>query len=321
MIATGIGSMPGVDYAESVRIVTGETPDLVAMPELPGRGVHAGMIGRSLAILEGLGADIVPAGWRLTDLPGIDHRRARSLLAQDLDVLEEHLQGFEAGLKIQVAGPWTLASAVELPRGERVLADPGARRDLAESLAEGLRRHLADVRRRVPAARYVVQVDEPALPSVLAGAVRTASGLHRYRSIDPPEADAALRRVVEAITETGARPVVHSCAAELPVALLRGAGFEAISFDLGLTRAEDVWSEAFEAGVDLWPGAVGVADQGPGAPDRVAQQLVDFFSRLGFGEQAFVDRAVVTPACGLAGFSPPASLRALAVATGVGRLF
>ncbi|HET8603347.1 MAG TPA: methionine synthase, partial [Marmoricola sp.] len=171
MRASGIGSMPGADaaaYDEAVRIVLGELPDLPHLPELPGRGAHTNMTGRALAVMAELGADLQPAGWRLTDAPGADHRRARSLLAQDLDAVEEQAQGFEGTFKIQVAGPWTLAATVERPRGDRVLADHGARRELAQALAEGLRAHVADVRRRLPGADVVVQVDEPALPDVLA---------------------------------------------------------------------------------------------------------------------------------------------------------
>ena len=98
------------------------------------------MTGRALAVMAELGADLQPAGWRLTDAPGIDHRRARSLLAQDLDGLEEQAQGYDGAFKVQVAGPWTLAATVERPRGDKVLADFGARRELAQALAEGLRR-------------------------------------------------------------------------------------------------------------------------------------------------------------------------------------
>ena len=110
--------MPGEDFAEAVRIVLGEVPDLPFLPELPERGVTAQMVGRTLALVAELGFDLQPAGWRLTDAPGIDHRRARSLLAQDLDVLEEQTQGsdlFVAGgeLKVQLCGPWTLAASVE----------------------------------------------------------------------------------------------------------------------------------------------------------------------------------------------------------------
>ncbi|MEP6665027.1 MAG: methionine synthase, partial [Nocardioidaceae bacterium] len=94
--ATGVGSMPGEDFAESLQIVLGEVGDLPYLPELPARGVTAAMTGRTLAMISDLGADLQPAGWRLTDAPGIDHRRATSLLAQDLDALEEVAQGRQA---------------------------------------------------------------------------------------------------------------------------------------------------------------------------------------------------------------------------------
>ncbi|MFL6159423.1 MAG: methionine synthase, partial [Marmoricola sp.] len=83
-ISSGVGSMPGEDFAEAVRTVLGEVPDLPFLPELPARGATASMTGRTLALVAELGFVLQPAGWRLTDAPGIDHRRARSLLAQDL---------------------------------------------------------------------------------------------------------------------------------------------------------------------------------------------------------------------------------------------
>ena len=93
-LATGIGSLPGTDPAEAVRVVVGELPDVPHLPELPGRGPGASMTGRALAVVAELGADLQPAGWRLTgSAPGLDQRRARSTLAQDLDMLEEALQG------------------------------------------------------------------------------------------------------------------------------------------------------------------------------------------------------------------------------------
>ncbi|MGZ4497763.1 MAG: methionine synthase, partial [Nocardioides sp.] len=213
--ATGVGSMPGEDqdaFDRALRLVLDELPDLPHLPELPGRGATAGMTGRGLAVLSDLGADLQPAGWRLTgtDGPGVDHRRARSLLAQDLDLLEERAEGLTGAFKVQVAGPWTLAATVERPRGDKVLADHGARRDLAQALAEGLRDHVRDVRRRLPGVeRLVVQVDEPALPAVLAGRVPTASGWGRHRTVHPPEASAALEWAFEAVTESGGEPWAH----------------------------------------------------------------------------------------------------------------
>ena len=42
-------------------------PTCRTCPELPGRGAHADMTGRALAVVAELGADLQPAGWRLTD--------------------------------------------------------------------------------------------------------------------------------------------------------------------------------------------------------------------------------------------------------------
>ena len=88
-----------------------------------------------------------------------------------------------------------------------MLADHGARRELAQALAEGVRRHVADLRRRVPGVdRWVVQLDEPALPAVLGGRVPTASGFSRHRTVQPAGGERALGWVVDAVREGGGEP-------------------------------------------------------------------------------------------------------------------
>ena len=178
-----------------MRVVLGELPDLPHVPEVPGRGVHAAMTGRGLAVVSGLAADLQPAGWRLVDSNGVDHRRAVSLLAQDLDTVEELAQGVSGSFKTQVIGPWTLAATVEKPRGGKVLGDHGARREVAQALAEGIGEHLRDLRRRLPGIdRWIVQLDEPGIAAVGAGRVPTASGFGRLRSIEPAESAMGGRR-------------------------------------------------------------------------------------------------------------------------------
>nr|BFE83065.1 hypothetical protein GCM10020093_056660 [Planobispora longispora] len=112
-------------------------PALPYLPELPGRGVGADMIGRAASLLVELPVEVQPSGWRFTDRPGRDAKRARDHLARDLDGLEEGAQGYEGPFKIQACGPWTLAGAVELRHGDKTLADAGAVRDLVESFGEG----------------------------------------------------------------------------------------------------------------------------------------------------------------------------------------
>lgn len=302
--ATGIGSMPGTDLAESLKIVLGEVPDFAHIPELPARGVHAGMIGRTLALLDGLKADLQPDGWRVGVGEGADVRRGRSLLAHDLDIAEELMQGYAGPVKIQVTGPLTLAAMVERPKGDKMLADHGARRELSQSLAEGLRHHVRDVTGRFGHSQIVVQVDEPAIVAVMNGGIATASGWSRHRSIHPPEADQLLRNLVDVIVAEGARPVVHCCAPDVPTELLAGAGFAAISFDLGLARPDDVWAETFEKGVDLWLGVVPSTEVSDLSDKRLHEQITTFFGRFGFDEESYADRLMVTPTCGLAAASP-----------------
>ena len=310
--ATGVGSMPGEDMTASVRLLLDVVPDFLHLPELPDRGTIADMTGRAAAMVAELGFDLQPAGWRLIDAPGVDHRRARSLLAQDLDVLEEQAQGYAGPLKVQVAGPWTIASTIEKPRGDKVLSDVGARRDLAQALAEGVRTHLDDVRRRVPEARLVLQLDEPALPFVLAGQVPTASGFNRHRSVRPPDASEALAWVLAAAGEV--ETVVHCCAADAPIALLRGAGAAAVSVDLGVlvAAAYDDLATVLDEGGSVHLGVL--PSSGRSAPDTgaVIDRVRRVLEMIGFDPAEVLDQLVLTPACGLAGSSASYTRAALA---------
>ncbi|MET9339588.1 MULTISPECIES: methionine synthase [unclassified Nonomuraea] len=297
--ATGVGSHPGEDHLEALRTVFGELPDLPYLPELPARGVGADMAGRTAALLVDLPVEVQPSGWRLASRPGRDHRRAVDHLARDLDGLEEVAQGYTGPLKVQVCGPWTLAGAIELRHGDKMLSDAGAVRDLTASLAQGVADHVATVRRRVPGATEILlQLDEPGLPGVLAGTVPTASGFGRLPAVEEWRVEESLRLFPGAI--------VHCCAPRAPIALLRRAGVRAISLDAALLsrRDEDPIGEAVEAGVDFFLGVV------PGVDTRlpdlkvIAKPAVELWERLGFAAEELQRRVVLTPACGLAGASP-----------------
>ena len=327
-IATGIGSMPGDDLASALQVVLDELAGdrgehgLPFLPELPARGVTSGMIGRTLSLVDGIGVDLQPAGWRLTDSNGVDHRRARSRLDQDLDVLEEHTQGYDGAFKVQVVGPWTLAAMVEKPRGDKVLSDHGARRDLAQALAESVRGHVRDVRRRLDdrgpvgeASRLVVQVDEPALAAVMGGGVPTASGFGRHRTLHPPEASEQLGWVLAAIAEEGAEPWVHACAPETPLELVRGAGARGLLVDVATLdgAGHDALGSALEAGERGVLGVVPALDE-PGLTDTaVVERLRRWLDMLGIDPEEAAPALGVSPACGQAGASGEWARRALKI--------
>jgi hypothetical protein len=302
--ATGVGSMPGGDAREAARTVTGTFEDFPFLPELPARGPGADMIGRTAGMLVELYARVEPSGWRLGDRPGRDTKRARSWLGQDLDALEEFTQEYQGPLKVQAVGPWTLAANLELRGGEAALSDPGACRDLAASLAEGLRLHLAEVQRRVPGAQLVLQLDEPSLTAVLRGQVKSASGYRTHRAVDRQIVEGALRDV--AAVHGGGPVVVHSCAPDVPFALLRRAGLAAVSFDFSLLteRDDEVIGEAVEGGTRLFAGVVPSAESPLSDPAGSVMGVRTLWRRLGLSPGLLAEAVTVTPACGLAGASP-----------------
>ena len=309
--------MPGTDPAEAMLTVFGELPDLPHLAELPARGAGADLTGRTAALLVDLPVEITPTGWRFAGRPGRDLIRARGLLSADLDALEETADGYRGPLKIQVCGPWTLAATIELARSQDpALADPGAVADLTESLAEGTAAHVNEVRKRVPGAQVLLQLDEPALPRVLAGTVPTASGLNRLPVPEPADAEARLAAVIQA---AGAFPLVHCCGPAVPFGMIMAVGAQAVSFDLSLLRREeeDGLAEAVEAGLGALVGAVPAAPDNaergrarPPDPGATARRVVELWQRMGWpaasgaGRAAVAGQVVLTPACGLAGASP-----------------
>ncbi len=307
--STGVGSLPGADPYAALRLVLDVCPDLPFLPELPARGPGADLIGRGASLLAGLPVDLQPSGWRLVDRPGRDLHRTRDLLARDLDALEEVAGDYTGPLKVAAAGPWTLAASIELTRGDKALADPGARRDVGEALAEGLRQHVADLRRRLPGATVLLQLDEPSLPMVLAGHVPTASGFDVLPAVEESTAEAVLRTALGA---TDAFGILHCCAAGAPIRLLRRAGADAVSLDAAqLSPADDdALGEVIEAGAGLLLGLVptGAPLSHPAATVAPVRAL---WRRLGFPADRLPPTVVVTPACGLAGVSPAYARAAL----------
>jgi hypothetical protein len=314
--------MPGTDSAEATRIVAGEL-DVPHLVELPARGPGADMLGRTLALVAAatgeFAAETTPTGWRLAGGrsggdPGRQMRRGAAWLAEDIDRFEQALAGFVGQVKVQVVGPWTLAAGLESVRGSRVLADPAACTDLSQALAEALSGHAAGIARRVPGASIVVQVDEPGLPQVLAGGLRTPSGRGAVRIPDGTELSAGLGRVCDAARAAGAGQVVaHCCARTVPFELFRRAGFAAVSVDAGaIGEAADEalgtwWDRGGTVVLGVAPAVAGPVVDGPGMrvmPEAIARRVSDAWARIGFGVADVGGRTWLSPTCGLAGASP-----------------
>jgi hypothetical protein len=295
--ATGLGPLPGGDPLEAARIAFSELP-LPFLPELPARGVGADPVGRTAGLLAGLHVEVGTGAWRFVSRGGRDEQRARTALTTDLDAMEEVASSHAGPLKVRIVGPWTMAASIDLARGEKALADPGAVRDIAASLAEGLTGHLADIRRRLPGvSKLVVQVDEPLLPAVIAGELSTASGWGKIRSYEPAVVEDGLRQVLE---PTSGDAGVWLGSARLDGELLRRAGAGFIGLDVAVldTVDEDEIGEAIDAGVGLLIACVPLEAE-RNDPRPVMEPATSLWKRLGFRMDQLPRTVAVTPVEGL----------------------
>jgi hypothetical protein len=335
--ATGLGPLPGGDPLEAARIVFSELP-LPFLPELPARGVGADPVGRTAGLLADLHVEVGTGVWRFVPRGGRDEQRANNALTTDLDAVEEVASAYQGPFKLRIVGPWTLAASIELPKGEKALADPGAVRDIAAALAEGLTRHVADIRRRLPAVtRLVVQVDEPLMPAVVAGELSTASGWGRIRSYERAVVEDGLRQVLASLSRSTAHITVERDSgmengraraisgsdpgagadadsaggsgdlagvwvggAKLDSELLRGAGAGFIGIDGAVVDSidEDEVGEAIDAGVGLLVACVPLDPQ-QSDPRPVMAPLTSLWKRLGFPIEELPSTVAVTPVEGL----------------------
>lgn len=329
--------MPGTDPWEAARIVAGELAELPHLPELPARGPGADMIGRALWMLTAVAAEFAAettvTGWRMAGRvsagAGRDMRRAQSWLGEDADAFESALASGAAAavaIKIQICGPWTLAASVEAAGGARLLGDRGACAALGHGLAEVAREQIADLTRRLRPAAIIVQLDEPALPGVLAGNVPTQSGLSRIAAVDAQLAQSVLAVPLAAVTAAGALAAVHCCGPNPPYRLLRQAGARLISTDASQHRpeADDELGGLLESPELAWlAGAfdpIARAARAPGRdqpddPKATLRELNLIFDRLGLVAGSQPAGLVITPSCGLAGLAPSEVRRAYAACT------
>ena len=126
----------------------------------------------------------------------------------------------------------------------------------------------------------------------------------KRKSVTPPLAQDSLEWVLGAAGD--AATLVHCCAAEVPIDLLRRSGAGGISVDLSVlgAAAYEGLATAIDEGARVFLGVV--PSTGDSAPSTKAtlERALRLLDMLGFDRQEVSDRVVLTPACGLAGASP-----------------
>lgn len=317
--ATLTRPLRGTDLPETFTVLRGElgAPHLSAVPLLPERGPHAELAARTCAVLEELHADRQPHGWRVSAVPGDDSRRARALLAADLNMVADVL-GAESGadtgpVLLTLLGPVSLAATVHVRNGEKLQSDPGARRDLTASWCAGMSGLRAALRRNTDGRDTVLVVQEPELERVLAGRIPTASGYRTLRSLPPHEVRAALTEAVAAARSAGvARVVLDAGPATARWAVDVGADAAVLPVPDGPTAQWEPLAGLHEAGVGLCFDSVPVTGR---TPVRAGvEQIVRPWSELGMDPAALLGTGLA-PSAEISGLTPPELPAALARVT------
>lgn len=257
--ATVVGALPGTRPVEAFTAVRGElgAPHRGGLLPLPGRSDVADQLPRTVAVLTELHCDLQPHGWRLQRHGSKESRAAASLLASDINVLADVI-GAESGgdrepVTTELLGPASLAARLHLHGGERVLLDHGARRDLVDSLADGIADHVRSLRESVGQRGITVRWAEPELLRVLEGRIPTASGYRTLRAVAWSEVRDGLERLTRAAHQAGALGVELRIPEGLEPARFAPTGIDRLVLTApgGGARDWEPLAGAQEAGLEL----------------------------------------------------------------------
>ena len=167
----------------------------------------------------------------------------------------------------------TLAASLYLSRGDRVVSDAGAVRELAASLAAGIAEHLAAIRRSVPGAEPTVLLHEPLLAQVMAGRAAVVLGVLRAAVGARAGRGRADREVPSA---HGRRAPRSSCTAAPPGppsarSARRGVDGFGLAVDALDERSWEKVAEVVEGGLAFWPELPPQASSQCAGPDVTGQ--------------------------------------------------
>ncbi len=313
-LATSIGSLPHTDADAASTVVLTRHPQLPAAPQLPVRSAREGMIAQ--------GAQGIPGVTVRDDgTLRVDAKAAESAVVNGVPVdgslhppeaggllhFLARIEGRHGPVKLQLTGPVTLGLALT-----RAGVGSGAAFAVAADAVRARARAMLDqVARHAPGAPVVVFLDEPSLTVVS----HPGFPLPPYGVVDV--LTAALASLHDAVA-TG----IHCCG-PTDWRLVFEARPDVLSVPVSLAGTIEPAALGAFLGRGGWVAWGAVPTDTPVSDDVTFlwRRLVGAWSDLvrgGCPSLLLRERAVVTPACGLAGHGPGQADRALALTAMVG---
>jgi hypothetical protein len=303
-LATGIGSLPHTDATEAATVVLRRLPELPAVPQLPARDAREGMIAQWVVALPEVRVEpdgsITIDGWSEAEPECIVDAAAHGGFLAFLDAASA-LERPPPRVKAQLTGPLTLGVALcaaGMPERRAFRRAAALTRAWAVALEETLAR-------RLPESSAVLFFDEPALVAWQRG----GGLLDRESAIDVLSGALA---AVDSITG------VHVCGdGDLGLALEAGPDVLGVEVSDELPAQWVALARFLDgAGWVAW-GAVPTDRPVGESADPHWRRLAAVWcelTKVGIDPVPLRARALITPACGLAGYGATQAERVLGIA-------
>jgi methionine synthase II (cobalamin-independent) len=281
---TGVGSLPFADVEEAVEHVAASY-DIPFCPQLP--------LLEGDMVAEWLGADPCCCGWS----PERDRERPQAWDAF-LRSVSAHPPS-HGMVKLQITGPWTLATA---------LGDASLAREIAAWLAASAAAQVRALGEH--GLRALLMIDEPALEAAAPNPADAAATWDPLRAVAPAWG-------------------LHVCC-RVPWDVVEHAKPDVLSFDLAATGAIDhhagrTLERAFRRGGHVaWGVARVQSGDGTGTAARWLWEALTELTARGLDRQLLLERSMLTPSCGTALASAErerALAGSLVAVAGAGRAF
>ena len=138
MAVRAFGTFPGAELDEALNVVAGELSSSFFLPSLPQRGPESSALARTAALFEEIHWSLGLRAFEMHTRTSQFSRAIKERWERDWDVflaaVDKH-ELSESSVMVSLPGPYTIASAVELPNGHWVVTDSGAVKHLVEELS------------------------------------------------------------------------------------------------------------------------------------------------------------------------------------------
>ncbi|QAU52557.1 hypothetical protein [Corynebacterium pelargi] len=278
MSSMAYGLLPGQSIEQAADVIAGESEGPRALPILPQRGVYSDALASTLAFIQELPVDLGPRAWMIQQRPQLATMRLRRRLRDDLDLIQAQW-GEYGELKLQICGPWTLISAVELSNGHRVLSDAGASHDISAMLVDATAEHIQGLKQRFAADHVVVHILEPAVHRLASGTMPGTSDFDVIAARSPKLLGEHEHGVIEQLrARTGAKVFLDLGTRPLmPMAQIAAADALVLSPTAALQ-----WPHDQLDGLAAWLGRGALACTGSEDPRDRATGVLNLIRELGY---------------------------------------